>query len=228
MVLDFRWQIKKVRKRGGEWQECWDGGFFQGKVHFLVCMLILLGWNAITANVGPFSRKKDPCNSIWLPSICHPCIDCHWKEYIALKSRCHNRTDLISINFHREFDIFFISEQHKLFKEDAGVANFPSHPLNLVFGYSLLMDTLAANVGGIQILGSYCSVHWDIHTHSHMCVRPTSQSSIRDPEHFIHKSFTFTVSSNSCQRLNCLLNRRDISLVCLLSVKVTGWTSLTL
>ena len=126
-VLDSRWQIKKVRKRGGEWQECRNGGFL-GKLHFLVCMLILLGWNVITDNVGPLHRRKDLSNSLWLPSIYHQCIDCHWKEYIALKSRCYNRIDLISINFHLEFDIFFISEQHKLFKEDAGVANFLSHP----------------------------------------------------------------------------------------------------
>lgn len=78
--------------------------------------------------VGPLHRRKDPCNSLWLPSIYHPCIDCRWKEYIALKSRCRNSADLISINFHLEFDIFFISEQHKLFKKDAGVANFSSHP----------------------------------------------------------------------------------------------------
>lgn len=78
--------------------------------------------------VGPLHRRKDPRNSLRLSSIYHLHIDCRWKEYIALKSRCRNSTDLISINFHLEFDIFFIGEQHKLFKEDAGVANFSSRP----------------------------------------------------------------------------------------------------
>lgn len=51
-------------------------------------------------------------------------IDCRQKEYIALKSRTRNSIDIISIHFHFKFDLFLIGEQHKLFKEDAGVPNF--------------------------------------------------------------------------------------------------------
>lgn len=52
-------------------------------------------------------------------------------EYIALKSRRRNSADPISINFHLEFDIFFIGEQRKLFKEDGWRGKtFPSPSSN--------------------------------------------------------------------------------------------------
>ena len=103
------------------WGFCWEAAFFSMHVD-----PVRLKCN--NRFMGPLHRRKDPPNSLRLPSIYHLHIDCRWEEYIALKSRYCNSTDLISINFHREFDIFFIGEQHKLFKEDAGVANFSSIP----------------------------------------------------------------------------------------------------
>lgn len=75
--------------------------------------------------------------------------------------------------------------------------------LKFAFGYSLMMDTLAGvGVGGIHISEQLekCA-HTHTHTHNRWSV---VHHSIHDPACSIHKSFTFTVRSNSFQRLTCL------------------------
>lgn len=150
-VLDSWWQIKRVRAGGRERWECRDASL---EAAFFSMHVDPVRLECNNRFVGPLGRRKEPGNSLWLPSIYHRHIDCRWEEYIALKSRRSNSIDLISINFHLEFDIFFNGEQHKLFKEDAGVANFlhrnpPTHPspsipsLKICFWIFLMINTSA-------------------------------------------------------------------------------------
>lgn len=84
------------------------------------------------------------------------------EEYIALKSRCRNSIDRISINFHLEFDIFFIGEQHKLFKGDGWRGKLSPPRPEICFWIFLVMNTSAKS--------TYCmagTLHTEAHSHTH-------------------------------------------------------------
>lgn len=78
-VLDSWWQIKRVRAGGRERWECRDVSLEAAFFSMHVDPVRLECNNRI---VGPLGRRKEPGNSLWLPSIYHRRIDCRWENIL--------------------------------------------------------------------------------------------------------------------------------------------------